>query len=63
MIIGCDCILRRLEMERKEVKSAISDILLRNKVVGFSTYGEQYNSMHVNQTFTGVAIGCAADRP
>jgi hypothetical protein len=26
-------------------------------VVGFSTYGEQYNGIHVNQTFTGVAIG------
>jgi hypothetical protein len=25
-------------------------------VVGFSTYGEQLNSMHVNQTMTGVAI-------
>jgi hypothetical protein len=26
-------------------------------VVGFCTYGEQYMSMHVNQTFTGIAIG------
>lgn len=59
VIIGCDCILRRLEMERKAVKAEISEILLRNKVIGFSTYGEQYNSMHVNQTFTGVAIGRA----
>ena len=25
-------------------------------VVGFSTYGEQINSVHVNQTFTGIAI-------
>ncbi len=61
VIIGCDCILRRLEMERKEVKSAISEILLGNKVIGFSTYGEQYHSMHVNQTFTAVAIGLEAD--
>lgn len=59
VIIGCDCILRRLEIERKQVKPAISEILLRNKVIGFSTYGEQYNAMHVNQTFTGVAIGYA----
>lgn len=63
VIIGCDCILRRLEMERKDVKDAISQILLQNKVIGFSTYGEQYNSMHVNQTFTGVAIGRAPERP
>ena len=61
VIIGCDCILRRLEMERKQVKHAISSILLENKVIGFSTYGEQFNSMHVNQTFTGVAIGYAAE--
>ena len=60
VIIGCDCILRRLEIERKAVKEQISEILLRNKVIGFSTYGEQYNSMHVNQTFTGVAIGSAS---
>ena len=26
-------------------------------VVGFNTYGEQSNAMHVNQTFTGIAIG------
>lgn len=60
LVIGCDCILRRLEIERKEVKNQISQVLLENRVIGFSTYGEQYNSMHVNQTFTGVAIGYAA---
>jgi len=26
-------------------------------VIGFNTYGEQFNGMHLNQTFTGVAIG------
>jgi hypothetical protein len=25
--------------------------------IGFSTYGGQFNSVHVNQTLTGVAIG------
>lgn len=63
VIIGCDCILRRLEIERKDVKKAISDILLHHNVIGFSTYGEQYNSMHVNQSFTGVAISFAAEQP
>jgi hypothetical protein len=24
--------------------------------MGFNTYGEQFNGMHINQTFTGVAI-------
>lgn len=57
VIIGCDCVLRRLEIERKRLTRRISSLLAANKVVGFNTYGEQYNAMHVNQTFTGVAIG------
>jgi hypothetical protein len=24
---------------------------------GFSTYGEQFNGVHVNQTLTGIALG------
>ncbi|MBE1283548.1 MAG: GfdT protein [Rhodobacteraceae bacterium] len=56
MILGCDCILRRVESEQKQRTGEISRILADNRVVGFSTYGEQVNSMHVNQTLTGVAI-------
>lgn len=55
-ILACDCVLRRLEAQEKQLTGALSDILSRNRVVGFSTYGEQFNSMHVNQTLTGVAI-------
>lgn len=55
-IIGCDCILRRLEAEQMQSLRAMSHILSRHKVVGFSTYGEQFNSVHVSQTLTGVAI-------
>ncbi len=57
IILGCDCILRRLEAQQKQQTHEVSEILQRNKVLGFSTYGEQFKSMHVNQTFTGVAIG------
>ncbi|SHO52931.1 FIST N-terminal domain-containing protein [Desulfopila aestuarii] len=56
IILGCDCILRRLEMEEQGIDDDIGRMLAENKVVGFSTYGEQINSVHVNQTFTGVAI-------
>lgn len=55
-ILGCDCILRRLEAQEKQMTGALSKILADNRVVGFSTYGEQLNSIHVNQTLTGVAI-------
>jgi hypothetical protein len=32
-------------------------MLAENNVIGFSTYGEQFSAMHLNQTFTGVALG------
>jgi hypothetical protein len=56
VILGCDCILRRLEMEAHGIDDNIGKLMAENKVVGFSTYGEQINSVHVNQTFTGIAI-------
>jgi hypothetical protein len=56
IVLACDCILRRLEAQEKQKSRALSQIMSDNRVFGFSTYGEQYNSMHVNQTLTGVAI-------
>ncbi|QBF30604.1 FIST N-terminal domain-containing protein [Thalassococcus sp. S3] len=56
VILACDCLLRRIEAEQKQMSREISNLLSQNRVVGFSTYGEQLNSMHVNQTLTGVAI-------
>lgn len=55
-ILACDCILRRLEAEQKQMTGTISRLLARHNVRGFSTYGEQLGAMHVNQTLTGVAI-------
>lgn len=55
-ILACDCILRRMEAQEKQKTGAVSELLRRFGVVGFSTYGEQMNSMHVNQTMTGVAF-------
>jgi hypothetical protein len=57
LVLGCDCLLRHLEIQQKGLRSQVSEILQANRVVGFATYGEQFNAMHVNQTFTGVAIG------
>jgi hypothetical protein len=66
-ILACDCILRRIEALENQRFGTVSALLKRHGVVGFSTYGEQLNSMHVNQTMTGVAIyppkGSASGRP
>ena len=55
-ILACDCVLRRIEAQEKQLFGRISDILGRHRVTGFSTYGEQHGAVHVNQTMTGVAI-------
>lgn len=57
LIIGFDCILRRLEFEQTGLYGQMGKVLVKNKVVGFSTYGEQFNGLHMNQTFTGLAVG------
>lgn len=55
-ILACDCLLRRVEAEQRQLGATMSAILVRHRVLGFSTYGEQRGGMHVNQTLTGVAI-------
>ena len=55
--IGCDCVLRRLEIEQTGVQTEVENVLEPLKFVGFSTFGEQFGAIHVNQTLTGVVIG------
>nr|WP_241492057.1 nitric oxide-sensing protein NosP [Pseudomonas sp. TTU2014-080ASC] len=57
LTIGCDCFLRRMEIEEQGGVEEVSDFLRSQNVIGFNTYGEQFNGMHINQTLTGVAIG------
>lgn len=52
-----DCILRRLEAERLNIKPDLLDIFSRYSMIGFNTYGEQYRFLHLSQTLTGLAIG------
>ncbi|WP_050384049.1 FIST N-terminal domain-containing protein [Bradyrhizobium pachyrhizi] len=63
MFIGFECVLRRLDVEQRQLSREMSELYRRNKVIGFQTYGEQYRSMHVNQTLTGIAIGKRALAP
>ena len=52
-----DCILRRVELQEKTLLKQASELLSAHRCIGFSTYGEQINGLHVNQTCTGIAIG------
>ena len=57
MVLGFDCVLRRLDAENRQIRRQMEDLYRSYRVVGFHTYGEQHNSMHLNQTLTGVAFG------
>ena len=56
MVLGFDCILRRLALERAGMTAQMSALLARYRVAGFNTFGEQCSGMHVNQTFVGMAL-------
>lgn len=55
--LGFDCTLRRLESREFNYDERIRTIFKAYNTVGFCTYGEQSNSLHVNQTFSGVVMG------
>jgi len=57
VVLGFDCFSRRREFERRGEEAAVGAFLADHKVVGFCTYGEQFDAQHVNQTFTAVALG------
>lgn len=56
-VIGFDCVLRRLDAENRQIRHEVNKLYRKYGVVGFHTYGEQYNGMHLNQTLTGIAFG------
>ncbi|MEI9936165.1 MAG: FIST N-terminal domain-containing protein [Pseudomonadota bacterium] len=56
VILGCDSVLRRLELEQDGTDRAVGDLLARHRAVGFSGYGEQFNAMYINQTLSAVAL-------
>jgi hypothetical protein len=60
LVIGFDCVLRRLDAENRQIRHQMEDLYRRHGVVGFHTYGEQFNAMHLNQTLTGIAFGKGA---
>ncbi|WP_263770714.1 nitric oxide-sensing protein NosP [Propionivibrio soli] len=56
-VLACDCVLRNIEIAQSGLKSEVSRLFDEHHVVGFSTYGEQFRGVHVNQTLTGIALG------
>lgn len=59
LVIGFECLYRRLEAERQGLAEMMGTLMARNRVIGFHGYGEQANALHINQTFTGIVLGGA----
>ena len=57
LVVGADCVHRKLEAEWHNEKEQVAALLGRYNTTGFATYGEQFRGIHVNQTFVGIAIG------
>ena len=62
LIIGFDCIHRRVEIDERNLYEQMSPLYIKHNVIGFNTYGEQFNGLHLNHTCTGIAIGKPGDR-
>jgi hypothetical protein len=56
LVLGFDCILRRMELALRGRTAEMNRMLTHVPFIGFSTFGEQFNGQHVNQTMTGVAL-------
>jgi hypothetical protein len=61
LVLGCDCVLRKLEIVQDGLVDRVEAVCRDNNFIGFASYGEQYRGVHVNQTLTGIAIGEAVD--
>jgi len=57
LLITCECVLRRLEVLKDNITRQVDELLKTHNAIGFHSYGEQFNAIHVNQTFTGVMLG------
>lgn len=60
LVLACDCILRKLEISQSNLKDRVGEVFRQNNAIGFNTYGEQFQGVHVNQTLVGIAIGTDA---
>ena len=56
-VLGFDCVLNSVELTQRQLRHKVSELFVRRDVVGFNSYGEQFHALHVNQSFSGLAIG------
>ena len=56
-LVAFNCLGRFLETEATGLTGEVGRLLSSYPVIGFNTFGEQFHALHVNHTFTGLALG------
>ncbi len=56
LVIGVDCAARTAYMERQGLSKGIEALLREHAVTGFSSLGEQFNTIHANNSFTCLGV-------
>ncbi|MFC7047637.1 FIST N-terminal domain-containing protein [Emcibacter nanhaiensis] len=57
LVIGCDCAARKMNFQIQGILDEMSQIYAANNVIGFASFGEQFNTLHMNNSFSCIAIG------
>ena len=57
-MIAFNCIQRAMESDRTDSHDDICQVMNRHSrhVIGFDTYGEQLDGLHINQTLVALAL-------
>jgi hypothetical protein len=58
LVVGLDCAARTAYMEREGLTKRIETLMQAHSVTGFASLGEQFNTIHANNSFT--CLGVAA---
>jgi len=61
-ILGFECILNRHTLTQSSQLEGVGRLYQELRMLGFNTYGEQYQGLHMNQTLAGIAFGREAQR-
>jgi len=56
LIIGVDCAARTAYMEREGLTPGIEALMRPHAVTGFASLGEQFNTIHANNSFTCLGV-------
>lgn len=63
LLLACECFLRRTEAEQAGTAVQVDQLLRDHGAMGYLSCGEQFQGIHLNQTFCGLALGRYEDAP